>query len=640
MVEAIDELASGSLGHSVMFILWLVLLFDSQSGARRALLEAEQQREAGAPALLAAAASGDVQAQALAARAIGRLENPAHRDSLVPLLSSSDPQVRRAAAGALAQMRAPFAWAPFVQGEHDASVRAAIFEAIGRARIPSDDAEALLADGLKDSDPLAHAGAARGFESLFRLNSKPPRQPATTTLVALHEAFAMNHDEETRELILLAMQAVGDVDAATMAGALADPSPEVRRVAVRDTKTWVRDASPIVRYEALHIAPSCERAAAAVGDPNDSVALAAVDFLGSLKCDPALLTPLLKKGRSWRVRAHALTALAALDPVSTRDGIAAMAASPTWQVRVYVAKAARIINDSATLARLAHDENPNVAIAAMTTPDDATRALASEHSGLIRAGAERLKTAPDLNSRLPQLISTFNRLTARDAMTVRDPRVSVLTRIGETEDRSTDEMLRAALHDRDPAIAALAARILTKRTGAAVAPQTTRLPVPAIPPPEYIRGLANASARITMRGLGIITVDLLTDDAPVTVAVFAQLAETHQYNGLTFHRVEPNFVIQGGSPGSDEYDARSKEFLRDEIGFARNARGTIGISTRGRDTGDAQIFFNLVDNFRLDRDFTVMARVRDGLAVMDRVQEGDVIDHIEIIRRPGEKRAP
>jgi cyclophilin family peptidyl-prolyl cis-trans isomerase len=310
-----------------------------------------------------------------------------------------------------------------------------------------------------------------------------------------------------------------------------------------------------------------------------------------------------------------------------------MVADPTWQVRAYVAKAARTVNDSAILTRLARDENPNVAIAAMTTIDDATRALGSEHSGLILAGAQLLKNAPGLNARLPQLISTFNRLTAGGAMTVRDPRMAVLTRIGETTDRSTDKLLRGALQDRDPAIAALAARILTMRTGATVAPQTTVLPVPPIPPAEYISGLSGAMARITMRGLGVITVDLLVDDAPVTVAVFAQLAENHKYDGLTFHRVEPNFVSQGGSPGADEYDGRSRDFLRDEVGFARNTRGTIGISTRGRDTGDAQIFFNLVDNFRLDRDYTVLARTRDGLAVMDRVQEGDVIDRIEIIRR-------
>ena len=624
--------SASKLIAGILFVLFPTL---AQDRVDRALLDAEQAREAGVATLLAAVAKGGVRSQMLAARALGRLENPSYRDALIPLLDSQDPQVRRAATGALAQMRAPFAWAVLLKIERDASVRAAIFEAVGRAKPPGDDAESLLAGGLKDPDSHARAAAARGLESLFRLNSKPPRQPAATTLAALHDAFAANRSadgEEIRELILLTMRAARDHDSATLTSALADRSPQVRRLAVIDTRTWIQDSSPMVRYEALRVAPSCDRAAAAVNDASEHIVLEAVDLLGSLKCDGALLTPLVSNERSWRIRAHALVALAAVDPARARDRIAAMAADPTWQLRTYVARAARIVHDSATLATLARDENPNVGIAAMSTPEDAIRALASEHSGLIRAGAERLKGTSGLKDALPQLVAAFNRLTSGGAMTVRDPRVAVLTRIGEIEDRSTDDLLREALRDRDPAIAALAARILAARSGTAVAPQTTRLPVPNIPPAEYIRGLAGATARITMHGLGAITVALLTDQAPVTVAVFAKLAEAGQYNGLTFHRIVPNFVIQGGSPGADEYDGRSREFLRDEVGFARNARGTIGISTRGRDTGDAQIYFNLVDNFRLDRDYTVLATIRDGLDVMDRVQEGDVIERIEIVR--------
>jgi cyclophilin family peptidyl-prolyl cis-trans isomerase/HEAT repeat protein len=622
-------------------MLLSLLPMSAQDRADRVILEAEQAREAGVPTLLAAA-KGDARSQMFAARAIGRLEDPSYRNVLISLLDSPDPQVRRAAAGALAQMRAPFAWAGVLKAERDGPVRAAIFEAIGRAKPVTDGAESVLAGGLKDDDPHARAGAARGLESLFRLNSKPPHKPASATIAALHKAFeasrtanrAPDSNDEIRELVLLTMHAAGDRDSATMASALADPNAQIRRLAVLYTGTWVQDSSPIVRYEALRAAASCDRAAAAVSDPNDHVALEAVDLLGSLKCDAALLTPLVVSGHSWRIRAHALVALAAVDPARAREGIAGMVADSTWQVREYVAKAARILNDSTVLATLARDGNPNVAIAAMTTPDDATRALRSDHSGLIRAGAERLKNTPGLRDRLPELVEAFNRLTAGGAMTVRDPRVAVLTRIGEIEDRSTDNLLREALRDRDPAIAALAARILTNRTGKVVAPLTTRLPTPAIPPAEYIRGLSGAQARIIMRGLGTITVDLLTEEAPATVAVFAQLSEAGEYNGLTFHRIVPNFVIQGGSPGADEYDGRSREFMRDEVGFPRNTRGTIGISTRGRDTGDAQIYFNLVDNFRLDRDYTVLATIRDGLAVMDRVQEGDVIDRIEILRPP------
>ncbi len=617
----------------ILAIACPVCFVRAQAPAERAIIEAEEAREAGVPALLTAAKSSDVRLQSLAARAIGRLENPAYRDALIPLLDSPDPLVRRAAVGAMAQLRAPFEYRELLQMERDASVRALIYEAIGRAKPVAADAEMLLIDGLSDGDSRGRAGAARGLESLFRLNAEPPLRPSAATIAALHQAFAANEQKELRELILLTMNRAGDHDSPTLAIAITDPSPQVRRLAVIGTRTWVRDASPIVQYEALRAAPSCEHAAAAANEISDHVALAAVDLLGNLKCDAGLIAPIVKSERSWRFRAHAVVALAAVDPAQARTAMAGMLKDPTWQVRAYVAQVARVLNDSEALGTLARDANPNVAIAALTTPDDAMRAIASDHSGLIRAGAERLKNARDLKDRLPQLMAAFNRLTEGGSMTVRDPRVALLDRIGEVKSASSNGLLGQALGDRDPAIAALAAQILSKRTGSTVAPQTTRLPVPKIPPADYILGLNGARARFTMHGLGTITVDLLTDEAPVTVGVFAQLAEAGQYNGLTFHRIVPNFVIQGGSPGADEYDARSREFMRDEVGLVRHLRGTLGISTRGRDTGDAQIFFNLVDNFRLDHDYTVFAATSEGLDVMDRVQEGDVIDRIEIIRK-------
>jgi cyclophilin family peptidyl-prolyl cis-trans isomerase len=58
----------------------------------------------------------------------------------------------------------------------------------------------------------------------------------------------------------------------------------------------------------------------------------------------------------------------------------------------------------------------------------------------------------------------------------------------------------------------------------------------------------------------------------------------------------------------------------------------VGISTRGRDTGDSQIFINLVDNYRLDHNYTVFARVVEGMDAVDRVQEGDVMESVEILR--------
>ena len=69
--------------------------------------------------------------------------------------------------------------------------------------------------------------------------------------------------------------------------------------------------------------------------------------------------------------------------------------------------------------------------------------------------------------------------------------------------------------------------------------------------------------------------------------------------------------------------------MRDEVGLHR--RATVGISTRGRDTGDAQIFVNLVDSPRLDHIYTVFGTVVSGMEVVDAILEGDVITRIELV---------
>ena len=91
-------------------------------------------------------------------------------------------------------------------------------------------------------------------------------------------------------------------------------------------------------------------------------------------------------------------------------------------------------------------------------------------------------------------------------------------------------------------------------------------------------------------------------------------------------------MLQGGSPGANEFEG-TPEYIRDEVGLASHERGTLGISTRSRDTGDSQIFINLVDNYRLDHNYTVFARIVDGMENVDRIQQGDVMVTVEIVRQ-------
>lgn len=614
----------------------LLLPLAVQDPLAHAVRIAEHARLDTAGVFRKALASPDAAVQRLAVRAVGRLEQPELAPLVAPLLRAQDPAVRREAANALAQFKVVDALAPRLATESDPAVRGALLASIGRAADAAPATEALLARALAEPTPAAREGAARGLEAYLRRHGRAT-PAAPTTVTAMRTALRQHTEPTIRQLLLLSLAAAGDRDSATLAVALRDRDWQVRRLAVAGARQWLDDPHPMVRWQALRAAGSCERATAALGDSSEHVALLAVDLLGDRRCPAAPLLTMADGGRTWRLRAHAVVALAKAAPDSARLRARALARSPEWQVRAWAATAARLLADSTTLAALARDTQPNVAEAAITTADDAIRALAQrrspEHAGLLLAAATRLKGAPELPTAVPALLDALERLSAERQATLRDPRIAIVERLREARDAAVAPRLRPLLADIDPAVAALAATVIGEATGTAVAPTTRRYEPEPFPDVATLRALAGSTARIHLRDLGVVTVALLPDEAPATVATFVALAESGRFDGLTFHRIVPNFVIQGASPGANEYDGLTREFLRDEVGLARHARGTLGISTRGRDTGDGQLFVNLVDNFRLNHDYTVFARVTDGMALIDRVQEGDVIERIEVVRR-------
>lgn len=529
---------------------------------------------------------------------------------------------------AFGQMNAAFDVTALLSNEKDSRVRGVIYETAGRSRQAAPDIEVILATGLKDSELPARSGAAKGLDAYARTHRNT--RLGGDTLAALHQAFRDNTDATVRELVMLTLNTANDNNPEILKLALDDPEPEVRRLAVIASKQWKDDPSYLVRYEALKAAPTCERAAALVRDPNDHVALLAIDQLGN-NCSPRIIERIVDTDKNWRKQAHGLVSLAKVDPESARKRLPKFAGHDTWQARVYAAEAAKIIKDDRTLARLARDNHPNVMIAAMMTPRDALRNLDASHYGLIFEAAKKLKGWDEGRLALPALRTTLERLTREGKANSHDARSEILQRLREFGDVRIAGELRPYLSDFDPAIAKLAADVISEKSGAKINPITVHYVTKPIPSDAYLRGLAGASATIHMRESGTFTIQLLPEEAPITVAMFAQLAETKYYNGLTFHRIVPNFVLQGGSPGASEY-VGYPDYMRDELGLVSHRRGTLGISTRGRDTGDAQIFINLVDNFRLDHSYTVFARITDGMDNVDKIQEGDVIESIEIRR--------
>ena len=592
------------------------------------VLRAEHARGADLATIRRAAQSGDSLLQRLAARAIGRMEQGVHEAWLRPLYRAQAPAVRQEAVNAAAQLKVVTPFAGLLVTERDPQVRSAIYESWGRASSVDAAAERALSAGLEESSIEAKRGAVRGLESYVRRTGRTQR-PAASTVNALRLAVQTSRDREIRLAALLALTAAGDRDSAIVMTALQDADPQVRRAAVLMGRVWTSDTSALVRWQALRVAGSCLRARDHLGDRDLHVRLLAIDLIGELGCDPIVLLPLLSPDTPWRPRAHAVVALARRKVPAAASELARLAADSVWQARAWAAQGARLTGDSAILRRLANDAAPNVAIAAMHRPEDALRALDANHAGLVLAGAEWLTKWSGLRDSRERLMATFDRLAAKP-ITWRDPRVALLEGVGAVADSTVLPWVMARLADADPAVASVAARMASRITGRSVAPTTTALPIPSFPSAAEWAALRDATATVRIRDRGVIRIRLLVDDAPATVASFAMLARTGRYAGNTIHRIVPNFVIQGASPGADEYDPVTEEFLRDEVGFARHARGTLGISTRGRDTGDGQLFFNLVDNLRLDHDYTVFAETLDGVDVMDAINEGDIVESVTL----------
>ncbi|MEQ8357964.1 MAG: peptidylprolyl isomerase [Cytophagales bacterium] len=132
---------------------------------------------------------------------------------------------------------------------------------------------------------------------------------------------------------------------------------------------------------------------------------------------------------------------------------------------------------------------------------------------------------------------------------------------------------------------------------------------------------------------GTMKVEFFEKDAPNTVANFIKLSKDGFYDGLTFHRVIPNFVIQGGCPQGTGAGGPGYSIDCELDGDNQyHDRGVLSMAHAGRNTGGSQFFIcHSRDNTaHLDRNHTCFGKVIDGLEIIDSIKEGDKIDKIEI----------
>jgi cyclophilin family peptidyl-prolyl cis-trans isomerase len=128
---------------------------------------------------------------------------------------------------------------------------------------------------------------------------------------------------------------------------------------------------------------------------------------------------------------------------------------------------------------------------------------------------------------------------------------------------------------------------------------------------------------------GDVRVRLLTAEAPATVLNFVTLARQGFYATRTFHRVVPNFVIQGGDPRGDGYGGPGHS-IRCELTPATYRRGAVGMALAGPDTGGSQFFLMHSRAPHLDARYTLFAEVVAGQEVVDAIVPGDVITSIAV----------
>lgn len=133
---------------------------------------------------------------------------------------------------------------------------------------------------------------------------------------------------------------------------------------------------------------------------------------------------------------------------------------------------------------------------------------------------------------------------------------------------------------------------------------------------------------------GTMILELFDDDAPVTVANFIQLSKRGFYNGLKFHRVIPEFMIQGGCPNGTGTGGPGYTIPCELSGNKQfHDRGVISMAHAGRNTGGSQFFIchNRQNTAHLDRNHTVFGKVIENIDIIDSISQGDIIKSINII---------
>ena len=583
----------------------------------------------------------DPEVRQMAAFSLGLLGDRASLDALVAALDDDAPIVAASAVDALGRIGEPSAVPAIVRitqraiaagalepvptmGDDErrdtpaAVVRLALGALVRLKAVDAVAAVTLRADGTPVASwwpvafALARAGDARALPALRTLAAAPD---VTVRAYAVRGLAAQKDAAAVPQLLALAesAEAAVAVEAVRALGAIGDASTAGRLVRLLAAP----GASPALRRDVV----------AALGSVLDAES---GDALIDLLAD-----------RSPLLRAAAITSLARRDGAGFLAILSGLDTDQEWRVRAALATALGALPESAGLPRLRmmlRDPEPRVVAAVVEAlrplaPADGpslVRDLLNHQDPVVRAAAARAVGAWRPEEGVAWLQQAWRRAQRDSMYTARAATLDALAAYGPT---AVVAEAREALADPDWAVRVHAAAVLAAADPSVDAAQGIR-PAPTRLGPDAYRRRTLTDPPVSTQAFidtdrGVIQIELAVLDAPLAVDAFVERARQGFYDGLVFHRVVSDFVIQGGDPRGDG-EGGPGYTLRDEVSQRPFMRGTVGIALDWADTGGSQFFITHAPQPHLDGRYPVIGRVLAGMDVVDRIEPLDVIRAVRI----------
>jgi cyclophilin family peptidyl-prolyl cis-trans isomerase len=373
-----------------------------------------------------------------------------------------------------------------------------------------------------------------------------------------------------------------------------------------------------------------------------AVRLEAVAALGGVRT-PAIYDVVLDlvSDPNPDIRAAALRSSATLAPDQFVTVLSGLDPDPDWSVRYALASVLGTLPAEVAVPRLSVMLN-----------DSDQRVLPSVLASLAKVRAptaaaimlERLKAAdPAVRAAAATAIADLKPVNAAPALAgayelgQRDPtyiaRAAALAALVTYGAADAQPILRTALSDKDWAVRVRAAALLkeldrSSDTARQIRPAPTRLTADVYGAPRLVSPPVSTEVYLDT-DRGTIQIELAVLDAPLTVENFVTLARGRFFNGLSVHRVVPNFVIQTGDPRGDG-EGGPGYTIRDELNQRPFVRGTVGMARDWADTGGSQFFITLSPQPQLDARYTAFGRVIAGMEIVDAIQPRDVVRAVRV----------